>query len=457
MRLRWPLADHAGHISQHYRENPYLYGYSAAGHTGLDFGAVTGTPVVACHAGIVATGQSPMFGIYAKVIGSPMTTQYSHLSRLKATDGVAVQPGTVIGYVGTTGNSTASHLDLMLWVNGTRCDPEIYLEDEMPSKLSWHFQTTTPWMGPVVNSTPVAYVKQMFYSGDEPDAFPQKRTVARIWVGGDGIEHRYIDQGASGAALYYTNLLPYYNKLRGKVYAIEGPNEPMSGSPAERANLVAFTTRWVELMHAGSVTRGYKCVGGNFPVTWPQAEDPATIRELAPLFQATDYLGLHQYRKGDMRLDAEWFTLKHRMLANTLKGLNVRMPPVFLGEYGIDGGATKPGEPQLVGKGWKAQNPPVSWEQYFEQLKWGDAELAKDDIVVAAFIFTSAPTQDWATFDIGENESKRLAAYINAGGIAAPPVEPPPPKPGLTREQAEELARDIEAVGAKLATFMQES
>ena len=48
-------------------------------------------------------------------------------SPLRITDGVFVTKGQLIGYVGTTGNSTGNHLHLELRVNGARTNPLNYV------------------------------------------------------------------------------------------------------------------------------------------------------------------------------------------------------------------------------------------------------------------------------------------------------------------------------------------
>ncbi|WP_240641009.1 M23 family metallopeptidase [Nocardioides ferulae] len=88
--------------------------YWATSHTGLDFAAPTGTPVVTVDAGTVTfAGTAGAYGLKIEVThpdGSE--TWYSHLSRLDVSDGDLLQRGQQIGAVGATGNVTGPHLHL---------------------------------------------------------------------------------------------------------------------------------------------------------------------------------------------------------------------------------------------------------------------------------------------------------------------------------------------------------
>ena len=103
-------------------------------HTGVDYAAPMGTPVVALGDGtVVSAGWGGGGGNTIKIRhNSVYTTGYLHLSRfakgIKA--GVRVQQGQVIGYVGSTGTSTGPHLDFRVWQNGQPINP---LKMESPS------------------------------------------------------------------------------------------------------------------------------------------------------------------------------------------------------------------------------------------------------------------------------------------------------------------------------------
>ncbi|NLX41706.1 MAG: peptidoglycan DD-metalloendopeptidase family protein [Bacteroidales bacterium] len=96
-------------------------------HTGVDYAAPTGTPVLTIGDGVVIEkGYKGGGGNTVKIRhNSVYTTAYLHLSRyasgLKV--GSRVSQGQVIGYVGSTGMSTGPHLDFRVWKNGTPINP----------------------------------------------------------------------------------------------------------------------------------------------------------------------------------------------------------------------------------------------------------------------------------------------------------------------------------------------
>lgn len=116
-----------------YKRKHPVYGVYRA-HTGVDYAAPTGTPVMSIGDGVVISkGWSGGGGNTVKIRhNSVYTTAYLHLSRyakgLKTGD--RVRQGEVIGYVGSTGASTGPHLDFRVWKNGTPVDP---LKLESPS------------------------------------------------------------------------------------------------------------------------------------------------------------------------------------------------------------------------------------------------------------------------------------------------------------------------------------
>ena len=96
-------------------------------HTGVDYAAPEGTPVVALGDGVVIEkGYNNSAGNYVKIRhNSVYTTGYNHFSRFGKgiAKGVRVQQGQVIGYVGKTGLATGPHLDMRFWKNGKPIDP----------------------------------------------------------------------------------------------------------------------------------------------------------------------------------------------------------------------------------------------------------------------------------------------------------------------------------------------
>ena len=96
-------------------------------HTGIDYAAPKGTPVMTIGDGVVTSVKYEGAGGNTVRIrhNSVYSTAYLHLSKyakgLKA--GQRVRQGEVIGYVGSTGRSTGPHLDFRVWKNGTPINP----------------------------------------------------------------------------------------------------------------------------------------------------------------------------------------------------------------------------------------------------------------------------------------------------------------------------------------------
>ena len=96
-------------------------------HTGVDYAAPAGTPVVSIGDGVVTSARNE--GAGGNVIrirhNSVYSTAYLHLSRYASgiRAGKRVRQGEVIGYVGSTGRSTGPHLDFRVWKNGSPINP----------------------------------------------------------------------------------------------------------------------------------------------------------------------------------------------------------------------------------------------------------------------------------------------------------------------------------------------
>lgn len=125
--LQWPLPQTFTITSQFgYRQDPFTGEVSY--HNGTDIAAPAGTPILAAASGTVtiANGIDPWGGSYGYHIkidhGGGLETLYAHCSAICVTAGQQVQQGEVIGYVGTTGNSTGNHLHFEAWIGGQRVD-----------------------------------------------------------------------------------------------------------------------------------------------------------------------------------------------------------------------------------------------------------------------------------------------------------------------------------------------
>jgi murein DD-endopeptidase MepM/ murein hydrolase activator NlpD len=98
-------------------------------HTGLDFQANTGTPIVSAAGGVVVTAEThPEYGNMVEVDhGNGLVTRYGHASRLLVKKGDLIKRGQQVALVGTTGRSTGPHLHFEVLVQGIQQDPQKFL------------------------------------------------------------------------------------------------------------------------------------------------------------------------------------------------------------------------------------------------------------------------------------------------------------------------------------------
>ena len=96
-------------------------------HTGVDLASKTGTPIYASGDGVVEKAQWVSgYGKYVQLKHvNGFETAYGHMSRIAdgMKPGAKVRQGQIIGYVGSTGNSTGPHLHFEIKVNGRFVDP----------------------------------------------------------------------------------------------------------------------------------------------------------------------------------------------------------------------------------------------------------------------------------------------------------------------------------------------
>jgi murein DD-endopeptidase MepM/ murein hydrolase activator NlpD len=97
-------------------------------HTGLDFAAPVGTPVVAAREGTVSISHPSWAGNLITIDhGDGLTTLYAHLSAVLVRPGQKVLSGQSIGLVGQLGNTTGPHLHFEVGMLGTPVDPMLFL------------------------------------------------------------------------------------------------------------------------------------------------------------------------------------------------------------------------------------------------------------------------------------------------------------------------------------------
>ena len=119
--LQWPLPGHT-YISCHFGE---VDAFGNAGHRGTDIPAPEGTPILAAHSGtVLVSGWNDSYGNQVLLDnGAGLSTRYAHMTATAVTAGETVTAGQVIGYVGSTGDSTGNHLHFEVMQNGVLVAP----------------------------------------------------------------------------------------------------------------------------------------------------------------------------------------------------------------------------------------------------------------------------------------------------------------------------------------------
>ena len=99
-------------------------------HNGVDFAAYRGTPIHATRSGTVTKARSMTTSYGNHVVinhGDGFSSLYAHMDYFVVSNGEYVHQGDVIGYVGSTGNSTGNHLHFTIMYNGDDVNPMKYL------------------------------------------------------------------------------------------------------------------------------------------------------------------------------------------------------------------------------------------------------------------------------------------------------------------------------------------
>ena len=105
------------------RQHPLLGTRRA--HSGIDLAAPMGTPIYATADGMVGRAQwQGGYGLFVEMEhGGGLQTRFGHMSRMNVAAGQQVRKGDLIGYVGSTGQSTGPHLHYEIRVNGQAVNP----------------------------------------------------------------------------------------------------------------------------------------------------------------------------------------------------------------------------------------------------------------------------------------------------------------------------------------------
>lgn len=142
------------------RRHPLLGEYKM--HTGIDWAAPTGTPILAAGNGTIEeAGRKGYNGNYVRIRhANGYQTAYSHMSRFApgAAAGVKVRQGQVIGYIGTTGLSSGPHLHFEILVNNQFVNPlsiEVPRERQLTGKDLIAFHKERMRIDELMRRTPV--------------------------------------------------------------------------------------------------------------------------------------------------------------------------------------------------------------------------------------------------------------------------------------------------------------
>ncbi len=114
--------------------NHFLSGFDynpSANHPGIDIDGEEGDPVYAADGGVIVYAGWNNWGYGNTIVvnhGNGWQTLYAHLSAYYVGCGQSVAQGGVMGTIGSTGNSTGSHLHFEMMLSGTKVNPHDYLK-----------------------------------------------------------------------------------------------------------------------------------------------------------------------------------------------------------------------------------------------------------------------------------------------------------------------------------------
>ena len=127
--LSWP-APFSTRVTSRYGTRSDPFTGESRSHSGIDIDGYgcEGSAVTAADSGTVITASySDGYGNYIIIDhGNGMQTLYAHMSGLAVGEGSSVSKGQTIGYVGSTGRATGTHLHFEVFVGGSRTDPASY-------------------------------------------------------------------------------------------------------------------------------------------------------------------------------------------------------------------------------------------------------------------------------------------------------------------------------------------
>lgn len=267
---------------------------------------------------------------------------------------------------------------------------------------SYQFQgMASGWAQQQAKDSGVHMIKQI-----NPDAVDTSwftgAIIGRLWWDGEP-DKQLVWQGGQGAEQWWNMAKPRIAKCPGVVFW-EGPNEPAIDNTVKAQQFSAFEARRIEILHANAL----KAVSG---ITSTGCWEPFVYPNMYNVFLATDFWEVHEYGMHSMALTDTGHLLRYRRLIKQLKAAGIRVPPIIIGETGIDFA----GNP--ITDGWQAQG--LTTQQYADQLIAYLKEVAKDPevVLVTPFVWSA---QCWPSFEMNEAVSTLWTNYIKS---VQPPVD----------------------------------
>lgn len=148
---RKPVLKYRLTSSYGFRSDPFRGGRRR--HKGVDMAGPVGTPIYATADGIVGRSQWVRgYGNYIEINhGNEIQTRYGHMSRLNVKANARVKAGDLIGFMGSTGRSTGSHLHYEVRIAGEAVNPMPFMQSNdflVAQKLNPQTNTTVALGGP---------------------------------------------------------------------------------------------------------------------------------------------------------------------------------------------------------------------------------------------------------------------------------------------------------------------
>ena len=118
-----------GRLSSRFGLRRIFNGAPRAPHSGLDFAAPRGAPVITAASGRVLAIDDYFFNGKTVFVdhGNGLLSMYCHLDRMDVQPGDTLRKGQRLGLVGATGRASGPHLHWSVVLNGTMVDPELFL------------------------------------------------------------------------------------------------------------------------------------------------------------------------------------------------------------------------------------------------------------------------------------------------------------------------------------------